>query len=308
MATLNSLKRALKRELQQASDVSQLPMSDEEYSAGFEILTSGAGWMNYEDFIIPQASCVLGRLLGSRDHVSILEIGPGPRSVLTYVPCHLRNKVTKYMAFEPNNPFATRLEESLGASSEKESTLPCLTSPPEICSRPFNVKDNKENFAGTSDSSGDDTEKFDIILFFHSMYGMKPKHKAIERAMELLSSSPTQPDDGGSSLFFHRNNTALHFGNLLCRETATFHRVVSMVNNDKDLDAFASFVTGVSMHSEVNAAANGIRAEWRKLCRGFGRREAIKPKLLLFSSPQLMMTFLCRSGSLPTLTDKVPVA
>jgi len=48
MATLQHLKRALKRE-----GLSQMSLTDDQYAVGFEIISKSTG---YEDFIIPQFS------------------------------------------------------------------------------------------------------------------------------------------------------------------------------------------------------------------------------------------------------------
>jgi hypothetical protein len=69
-----------------------------------------------------------------------------------------------------------------------ESPLPCLESPPDIYRIPFVLEDNIGSGTGTGTSNDD--EKYDIILFCHSMYGMKPKYRFIERALEMLIERP----------------------------------------------------------------------------------------------------------------------
>lgn len=309
MATLDSLKRALGQVAEDAEFSSlKQSLSDAQYSEGLDILTKGTGWINYEDFIIPQTSRLLGSIFGSRTHVSVLEIGPGPRSLLSYLPRHLRDKVRKYKAFEPNFLFAARLEESLDPGREKVSPFPCLKSPPDICRCPFDVEGNNATCLRTSNNSGDNDEKYDVILFCHSMYGMKPKHMAIERAMKMLTGSPKHLDEGGSILVFHRDNRALHFGGLMCHQTASFpHGVISVADNDEELDTFAFFVAGFSLQGDMDTA-NSIRIELRKVCRALGRREEAHPGHLTFSSPELMMAFTSCSNWLPCLTDMVPLA
>jgi hypothetical protein len=206
MATLDSLKWGLR---QKATATASQPLSDTQYSAGFDILVRGSGWMTYQDFIIPQLSQLLAPLFNSRTHISALEIGPGPKSVLGYLPGRLRRKVRRYAAFEPNGLFATRLEECLCSTSETESPLPCLESPPDIHRIPFVLDSNTGSGTGTGTSDGD--EKFDVILFCHSMYGMKPKHRFIERALEML----VERLEGGMVVVFHRDGT-LHFDGLMC--------------------------------------------------------------------------------------------
>ncbi|EED24423.1 hypothetical protein TSTA_077820 [Talaromyces stipitatus ATCC 10500] len=56
------------------------PLSDAQYSAGFDILIHGPGGTTYEEFIIPQLMEQLFPLFHSGRHISVLEIGPGLRS------------------------------------------------------------------------------------------------------------------------------------------------------------------------------------------------------------------------------------
>ncbi len=163
-------------------------LSDTQYSSGLDILMRGSGWMTYQDFIIPQLSQLLTPLFNSRSHISVLEIGPGPKSVFGYLPSRLRQKIRRYSAFEPNGLLATKLDEWLSPTSKTESPLPCLGSPPDIYRIPFDLDSNAENSTGTSTSDGN--EKFDVILFCHGMYGMELKHGFIERALEMLVEQP----------------------------------------------------------------------------------------------------------------------
>ncbi|KAH8742841.1 hypothetical protein F5883DRAFT_667193 [Diaporthe sp. PMI_573] len=178
---------------------------------------------------------------------------------------------------------------------------------PDICRELFDAKDNHANRFATSTISGDKNGKYDVILLCHSMYGMKPKHMVIERALRMLTGSPKHLDEGGLILVFHRDNRALHFGNLVCHETASFpHGVVSVADNDEKLDEFASFVAGFGVQGEMDVA-NAIRAEWRKVFRDLGSREEAQPRHLMFSSPELMMAFTYCSDWLRELTDMVPL-
>lgn len=253
--------------------------------------------MTYRDFIIPQLSQLLAPLFNSRIDISALEIGPGPKSLIGYLPGRLRRKVRRYTAFEPNVLFATRLEEWLGSTFETESPLPCLDSPPDIHRIPFVLEDNIGTGTGTSSDNG----KYDIILFCHSMYGMKPKHKFIERALEMLVERP----QGGIVAVFHRDG-ALHLDGLVCHRTASFPTgVISVANDDEVLDYFAPFVAGFVMQDvDVDKA---IRVEWRKVCRALCRREEAYPDQLLFSSPNVMAAFTQYATTLPELTAQVPV-
>jgi adenine phosphoribosyltransferase len=291
MATLDSLKRAL-RQQDKATTCPQQPLSDSQYSAGFDIVTRGSGWTTYQDFIIPQLSQLLAPLFDSRTHISLLEIGPGPKSVLGYLPSNLRERIGKYTAFEPNGLFATRLEESLCSTSETESPLPCLENTPNIHRVPFALQD----FTGTNDQD----EKYDVVLFCHSMYGMKPKHRFIEQALKMLVERP----QGGMVVVFHRD--VFHLDGLVCHQTASFPTgVVRVANDDEVLDSFALFIAGFNMQ-DVNVD-KAIRDDWRKMCRTLGRHEEAHPNHILFSSPDIMMVFNQHSTKLLDLTSQVPL-
>ena len=299
MATLDSLKQALRQKAKATASFSKQPLSDTQYSAGFDILVQGSEWITYQDFIIPQLSQLLAPLFNSRLYISALEIGPGPKSLFGYLPGPLRRKIRKYTAFEPNGLFATRLEEWLCSTSETESPLLCLENPPDIHRIPFVLQDNIESGTGTGTSNHD--EKYDIILFCHSMYGMKPKHRFVEQALEMLVERP----QGGMVAVFHRNG-ALHLDGLVCHRTASFPTgVVSVANDDEVLDCFASFVAGFIMQ-DVNVD-KAIRTDWRKVCRALGRREKAHPEHLLFSSPNVMVAFTQHATTLLELTAQVPL-
>jgi hypothetical protein len=194
---------------------------------------------------------------------------------------------------------ACLLEEWLCSTSETESPLPCLESPPDIHRIPFVLDSNTRSGTGTGTSDGD--EKFDVILFCHSMYGMKPKHRFIERALEMLVERP----EGGMVVVFHRDRT-LHLDGLMCHRTASFPTgVIRVANDDEVLDCFAPFVAGFVMQDvDVDKA---IRVEWRKVCRALGRREEAHPDHLLFSSPNVMAAFTQHATTLPELTAQVPL-
>lgn len=257
--------------------------------------------MTYQDFIIPQLSRLLAPLFNSRTHISVLEIGPGPKSVFGYLPGHLRRKVRRYTAFEPNGLFATRVEKWLCSTSETETEppLPCLESPPDIHRIPFVL--NQQHSTGIGTGMSDSDEKFDVILFCHSMYGMKPKARFIERALEMLVERP----EGGMVVVFHREGT-LHLDGLVCNRTAFFPTgAVSVVNDDEVLDCFAPFVAGFGMQDVE--ADKAIRVEWRKVCRALSRREEAHPDHLSFSAPNVMATFTQHATKLPELTAQVPL-
>ncbi|CAM1508706.1 Fc.00g055540.m01.CDS01 [Cosmosporella sp. VM-42] len=300
MATLDVLECTLRQKVSAAEVSTAQPLSHTQYSTGFDILARGSGWNTYQDFIIPQLSLLLAPLLNSRAHISVLEIGPGPRSVFGYLPDHLRRNIRRYAAFEPNDLFAERLDESLCSTSETEVWLSCLDSPPDIHRTPFVLENNARSDTSTSTSNGD--EKFDIILFCHSMYGMKPKHKFIEKALRMLVEHP----EGGMVVVFHRDGN-LHIDGLTCHRTASFPTgVIHVADEDEVLDHFASFVVGFVIQNMETGKA--IRAEWRKVCRALGRRERATPEHLMFSSPNVMVAFTQHAAMLPELAAQVPSA
>lgn len=298
MATLNFLEQVLQQKAKAIASSPKLPLSDSQYSAGFDILMRGSGWMTYQDFIIPQLSQLLAPLFESCIDVSVLEIGSGPKSLLGYLPSPLRRKVRTYTAFEPNGLFATSLNEWLCSASETEPPLPCLKTPPNIHQIPFVAQSSVGS--GTCAGTNND-EKYDIILFCHSMYGMKPKRRFIERALEMLVERP----QGGMVVVFHRDG-ALHLDGLVCHRTASFPTgVVSVANDDEVLDCFASFLAGFVMQDvDIDKA---IRGNWREACRTLGRCEKAHPDQLFFSSPDVIAAFTRHATMLPELTAQAPL-
>ncbi|KAH8912403.1 adenine phosphoribosyltransferase [Coniochaeta sp. PMI_546] len=288
MATLTSLKHALRQGVPPTASTPKQLLSDTQYSAGFDLLVR-SGWTTYQDFIIPQLSQLLTSLTHSCGHVSVLEIGPGPKSVLAHLPNDQRRRIRTYTAFEPNVLFATKLEAWLSPATESkmDDPLPGLRRPADIRRAPMTLDSKFENGHGTID------DKFDLILFCHSMYGLKPKRKFLERALELLS-------EGGMVAVFHRDT--LYLNELVCHRTASFPTgLVRVPDDDQTLDCFAAFIVGfVSQDMD-------LRTEWRTLCRALGRREEGHPAQLLFSAPEVMVAFTRHATALPELLAAVPV-
>ncbi|KAF5024472.1 hypothetical protein F66182_3412 [Fusarium sp. NRRL 66182] len=292
MATLNALKRAL----QQVDGAASLPtrrLSETEYSNGFDLLVRESGWATYRDFIIPQLSLQLTPLLNSRGQISVFEIGPGPKSVLGYMPSSLKRKITNYTALEPNELFATSLEEWLCSEAGTELPLPCLQSR-AVIHKPFTAD-------GDATTMGNPIEKYDVVLFCHSMYGMSQKHNCIQRAIELLNTQSEQ----AFVIVFHRD-ASLRLDGLVSSQTTSFpDGVIHIGNDDKTIDSFASFISGFMMRHEKTRKA--VQTEWRKVCRGLGRQDDAYPNQLLFTSPEIMMTFGRHATKLPELMANVPV-
>lgn len=168
MATLDSLKWALRHKLTEVTSCTTQPLSESQYIDSFGIVRHSEKTTN-QDFIIPQLSLLLGRRFKSpTPRISVLEVGPGPESVLWSLPASVRRKVGRYVALEPNNLLATILEARL-STPELDSPLPYLESPLEIRRESFNL----DNDTGYSYDDGS-PERFGAILFCHSMYGMKP--------------------------------------------------------------------------------------------------------------------------------------
>ncbi|KID65501.1 Adenine phosphoribosyltransferase [Metarhizium brunneum] len=296
LTTLESLKQSLRHKATTTSSSAKRPLSDSQYSAGFEILLGSSGWLTYQDFIIPQLSALLDPLVNSGVRISVLEVGPGPKSVLGYLPSYMRRSIGRYSAFEPNELFVLRLKEWLYSTSGTGIPLPCLESPPDIHRIPF-VVDSSASF----DGMGDGADKFNVILFCHSMYGMKPKSSFIKRALELLVERP----GSGFVVVFHREET-LHLDGLTCHQTTSFPTGVTRVaDDDMVLDRFAPFIAGFAMQDEH--ADKSTRAEWRKVCRTLGHREQGRQDQLLFSSPEIMAAFTRHATALTELTSQVPL-
>lgn len=299
MATLDSLKQTLREVVKPNVSSPKQLLSDAQYSAGFDILLRGSGWTTYQDFIIPQLSQLLASQFNSHLPISVLEIGPGPKSLFGYLPERLRRRVRRYAAFEPNGLFATRLEEWLFSTSKMASPLPCLEHRPVVHRIPFVLQDNLGRDDSTSIVAYE--EKYDIILFCHSMYGMKPKRRYIEKALNML----VEPPQGGMVTVFHRDE-ALHLDGLVCHGTRSFPPgLVSVADDDEVLDCFSSFVAGFRMQDvEVDMRT---RSEWRRLCRALGRHKEANPDHLVFSSPNVIATFTQDAITLPDLTAQVPL-
>ncbi|KAJ5637800.1 hypothetical protein N7490_007679 [Penicillium lividum] len=294
MATLESLKCALGYKAAAAAPSPHVPLCDEQYAAGFDILLKGSGILTYQEFIIPQLFHVLEPLFSSSGHSSILEIGPGAKSVLGSLPASLAERISKYTALEPNHIFFTKLVEWISPVS-KDSPFPSLKCPPEICQMPFLLRSDTESdiISDTESYWREKNETFDVILFCHSMYGMNPKSKFIEQAVGMLK-------PGGMVVVFHRYGSQ-HFGELVCHRTASFPTgSVSVEDDDDTLDSFAGFIAGFGVHPN-------LRAEWRDLCRTVARHDDSQPNQLFFGSSDIMMVFNRHATALPELTTQVPM-
>ncbi|KAK8009362.1 Adenine phosphoribosyltransferase [Apiospora marii] len=285
MATLESLKVALREKATEAT--SKQDLSEAQYHDGYDVLLQGAGWQTYEEFIVPNLVQVLGPLFDARESVRVLEVGPGPKSVLGHLPYSLRRKIQQYIAYEPNELFADQLDEWLRPSDAEERPLPRL-------SKYYNsLRVMREPFDPGAYADAYEKEHFGLVLFCHSMYGMKPQHDYIERALEEFLAK------WGTLVVFHREGS-LRLDGLVCQRVALFPTGTASVADDNEtLDRFSRFVTGF----DVDGAT---QAEWREVCRVMGGREEATPGHLTFSAPEVMMVFSRNATALTMLEEKVP--
>lgn len=180
--TLAELKQTLRNEFAPRSLSTSISLSDAQYSAGFQEVSPSPEHGIYANFVLPQLRSILTSI--TNKHVSVLEIGPGPDSVLTHLPYNLRTCIERYTAYEPNHLFAEKLKSSLDAGVDSGKALPSLRSAATIHEYGFDP--------GMSAGQGecvakDDVPTFDIVLFCHSLYGLKPQHKYIEKAINMLA-------------------------------------------------------------------------------------------------------------------------
>ena len=295
MATLQDLKSTLRLRTGLTTTPSKQALSDTKYSAGFDILMQGS--TSYQNFIFPQLTRLLAPLLDSRDRISVLEIGPGPKSVLGGLPDYQKRKIRRYDAFEPNQLFATSLEAWLSVDDSTKSRFPCLEDPPTIHRLPFDPQRSTRN--GSNSDTDDGDGGYEVILFCHSMYGMPSKQIVIEQTLNLLGET-----SGGMIVVFHRGES-LHLDNLVCCQSAFFPTgVIRVADEDQVLDDFAPFIAGFIMHDEE--VHKTIQIEWRKVCRDLGCREEGHPDRLSFRSPDVMVAFTQYATKLSKLTTKLP--
>jgi hypothetical protein len=138
------------------------------------------------------------------------------------------------------------------------------------------------------------TEKFDVVLFCHSMYGMHPKRDFIEKALSTVG-------DVGNEMVvvFHRDGD-LDFGGLVCHRTATRPDLMLQVPvEDERLDEFVSFIVGFDF------AASDFRKKCRDICHALGTRTG---NYLAFYALEIMVAFNKHATALPKLLAQVPAA
>ncbi|KAJ0413040.1 hypothetical protein BJY00DRAFT_297516 [Aspergillus carlsbadensis] len=287
MATLRLLKQTLREKATEIPPSSRHSLSDTEYRNAFDIVRTGSR-ETYHEFIVPQ----LSELLAKFDNpISLLEIGPGPKSILGCLPEQQRRGIKRYTAYEPNGLFAARLEEWLGRTLEGQGCgvpLPGLEDESKIHRARFPPRN-------AGDRVGVD-ETFDVILFCHSLYGMDPKHAALRTSLGLLT-------EDGVVVVFHRDHT-LRLEGLLSHQLASLPTAtVNVPDDDATLDSFTSFIAGFVVQDTETQKA--LQLEWRAICRDLGHRDDFG--YLVFHSPQTMMTFTKTADTLPKLAAQVPL-
>ncbi|KAF7524789.1 hypothetical protein G7054_g11304 [Neopestalotiopsis clavispora] len=294
MATIRVLKETLRQRADDFTAPSRLALSETQYVAGFDLLARASEWATDENFI-PQLSKLLSTLFGSRTKISALEIGPGPESVLGHLPSEMRSKINKYTAFEPNTLYATRLEEWLCRRCEEEYPLPQLQSKPTIHKASFEVECHPAS--STTTHTDEQDQKFDLVLFCHSMYGMRSKRTIVERAIRMLADDHA----GGMVIVVHREGS-LDLGGLVCHRTFLLpDGLVRVANDDVSLDSFSAFIVGFALPSAE--AEKSVREQWRIVCRTLGHTSEDHPDLLVFSAPQEIVAFTKDATSLESLTS-----
>jgi hypothetical protein len=295
--TLAELEKALKSEFAKQSFTISASLSDAQYSDGFQVVSASPKDGIYADFVLPRLESILTSNSCSIEGLSILEIGPGPESVLTCLPHHLRKAVKKYTAYEPNHVFAEKLKTSLDLSSCRENLFPSLKSAAVVHEFKFHPEVKRTNDVLQSEDTS-----FDIILFCHSLYGLKPQSEYIKKAISMLS------DRSKDSLVvvFHREGV-LELGDLVCHQVVNHPLgMVSVTDRDDALDNFAQFIAGCKA-PDVNEN-HDVCTAWRQICREHGLRNQAHPDVIMFSSPDALFTFNRGALALPELLDVVPQA
>ncbi|KAF5234697.1 hypothetical protein FANTH_12049 [Fusarium anthophilum] len=283
MATLNALKKALKKV---GDEAPREPLSDREYDVSLNLFAEASDEQTYQrNFLIPQLSELIASL-STRDELSVLEIGPGPESVLGQLPDSLRKRITKYVALEPSFQYTQSLQR-WASTQEKERPFPPSK---QTLVRPASFT--------TQSCPG---EKHDVILFCHGLYGLKHKEDIIRHTIEML---PEDPLDG-MVIIFHRPGS-LNLHNLVCHRSLSLpSRTVAIKDDDEAIDSFTRFIAGYRLTTGVLYETR--QAQWRAICRQLARRDDDRPGHPIFSCPEIMIAMTRHATKLPELTALVPL-
>ncbi|PYH83047.1 phosphoribosyl transferase domain protein [Aspergillus uvarum CBS 121591] len=234
----------------------------------------------YQYLFTAHLTQLLNPLFDSRDHVSVLEIRPGPKSILHYFSPRLRRKVSRYTAIEPDDRSATRLEEWLHSPSEMGSPLPCLEIPPNIRRIPLNTA--FPTLSGTRPVAYDSKEKFDVIFFSHETHSVL-RFASMQWTLKMLAKRP----EGGMVMMIHD----------VCHKTVSLPpRTFRVIDDDKVLDRLAHFSTPSTLANR-----------WKRFCRGISRCEKKDSDYLLFDLPTIITVFQEHANSFGKLTRHVPM-
>ncbi|KAI1021092.1 hypothetical protein LB503_009982 [Fusarium chuoi] len=283
MATLHALKKALKRV---GDEAPRKPLNDKEYDDGLSLFSEASDEQTHqENVIIPQLSELITSL-STRDEISVLEIGPGPESVLGRLPMTLRKRITKYVALEPSFQYTQSLQRWL-SPKENERPLPSLN---------FSLIRPAPFIKGSCPG-----EKYNLILFCHGLYGLENKKEIIKHTIEML---PEDPLDG-MVVVFHRAGS-LNFDNLVCHRSLSFpNRAVAIKDDDEAIDNFTRFIVGYRLTTGVLYETR--QAQWRTICRDLAGHDNDRPDHLIFSSPEIMIALTRHAKELPDLAALVPL-
>ena len=104
----------LDRRDQQCFTTNEHKLSEQEYHNGYSMFPSPTD-KSHRTYITPALRHTLGPLFTSRNAVSGLEVGPGPRTILASLQDDMRRKISRYTIFEPDERFAALLEKDLAA-------------------------------------------------------------------------------------------------------------------------------------------------------------------------------------------------
>ncbi|KAL7756287.1 hypothetical protein ACKLNR_013280 [Fusarium oxysporum f. sp. zingiberi] len=253
MATLNALKKALKKVSDEAT---RKPLNHEEYDDGLSLLAQASGEQTYQKtFTILQLSELITSL-SARDEISVLEIGPGPESVLGQLPAILRKRITKYVTLEPSFQYTQSLTRWL-SPMEDERPLPSLKHS-LVRPAPFTPESCKG-------------QNYDVILFCHSLYGLKRKEKIIRNTLKMLPKDP----------------------------------LGAIKDDDEAIDSFARFIARYSLTD--GKLCKTCQAKWRTICRELAGRDDDRPGHLMLSSTEIMIAMTRHATKLPELTALVPL-
>lgn len=203
--------------------------------------------------------------------------------------------VGAYAAFEPNGLLATELEKWASVESIKKTPLPNLKQGPSIQRKPFVLGHSGRD---RSDILSEGSQRFNVSILCHSMYGVKPKHQFLRKMLDMLVELP----ESGMIVIFHRGRS-LDFNGLVSHKMAFFATgTVSVANEDHEIDCFSRFMAGFVMQDEETDRI--VQLEWRRLCRSLGGHEEAEPDRLHFSSPNIMASFTSVQPRYKSYRDK----